>query len=161
MSDTLSTGSLRDELDALNTAYLRCIDDDDVESWPDLFTDPCLYKITTRENFDRAMPLGILECRSRGMLLDRVMCYRKVNVYEPQRYHHQLSGLVAERIDDTHVRCRSNYLVVRTMWNGEMSLFSCGQYLDVVTLTADGARFAERIVVQDSRRVDTLLVIPL
>ena len=42
-----------------------------------------------------------------------------------------------------------------------MSIFSAGVYLDKVVETADGLRFAERIVVQDSRRVETLLIIPL
>lgn len=40
-------------------------------------------------------------------------------------------------------------------------LFSCGRYLDRIRFTKAGPLFAERVVVQDSRRVDTLLAIPL
>ncbi|HLI22027.1 MAG TPA: aromatic-ring-hydroxylating dioxygenase subunit beta [Stellaceae bacterium] len=148
------------QIEALNTRYIRAIDDDKLEDWPALFTDPCFYRIVSRENFARNLPLSVMECASRGMLIDRVTGYRRVNVYEPQRYTHLLSGLVIEPIDASHVRCTQNYAVVRTMVTGEMTVFAAGVYLDRVRL-GDEALFEERIVVQESRRVDTLLVIPL
>ena len=46
------------------------------------------------------------------------------------------------------------------MVTGEMTIFSTGIYLDRIAL-GDQVQFEERIVVQESRRVDTLLVIPL
>jgi anthranilate 1,2-dioxygenase small subunit len=153
--------AVRRQIAELNTRYIRAIDDDKLEAWPELFTEQCLYKIVTRENFDRGFLLPLMECASRGMLIDRVTGYRRVNVYEPQRYTHMLSGLVVEFIDTTHVVCRQNYAVIRTMVTGEMSIFSAGIYHDRVVLSDDGAKFEERIVVQESRRVDTLLVIPL
>jgi anthranilate 1,2-dioxygenase small subunit len=151
----------RRQIEALNTRYIRAIDDDKLEAWPELFVEKCVYRIVTRENFDRGFSLPLMECASRGMLIDRVTGYRRVNVYEPQRYTHMLSGLVIERIDATRLSCKQNYLVIRTMVTGEMMIFSSGVYLDKVILGADGAKFEERIVVQESRRVDTLLVIPL
>ena len=102
-----------------------------------------------------------MECRSRGMLQDRVTGYRRINVFEPQRYSHQISGLTVESIDERTAKCRSNYLVVRTVVDGTMSLFSAGIYLDKVVIEPDGALFQERIVIPDSRRIETLLVLPL
>jgi 3-phenylpropionate/cinnamic acid dioxygenase small subunit len=72
-----------------------------------------------------------------------------------------ISGLSIEKVDGDRVTCRQNYLVIRTMINGEMTIFSAGIYYDKIVLGADGAMFEERIVVQESCRVDTLLVIPL
>lgn len=152
---------LRRQIEELNTRYIRAIDDDQLEAWPELFTEKCLYRITTRENFDRGFSMPLMECASRGMLVDRVTGYRRVNIYEPQRYTHMLSGLTIERADAARVVCKQNYLVIRTMVAGEMMVFSAGVYLDRIVLGADGAKFEERIVVQESRRVDTLLVIPL
>jgi anthranilate 1,2-dioxygenase small subunit len=152
---------MREQIEELQTRYIRCIDDDCLEAWPDLFTETCLYKVITRENYDQGLALGLMECRSRGMLQDRVTGLRKINVFEPHRYCHQISGLTIEPIDASSARCRSNYLVVRTMAGGDMTLFSTGVYLDRVVLTPEGARFEERLVVQDSRRIETLLVIPL
>lgn len=159
MADVSET--VRRQIEALNTRYIRAIDDDAVEEWPKLFTEECLYRITTRENFSQNLPLPLMEGTSRGMLVDRVFGYRRVNVYEPQRYTHLLSGLVIEPIDSTHVRCKQNYAVVRTMVTGEMTIFSAGVYHDRVVLNGNEALFEERIVVQESRRVDTLLVIPI
>jgi anthranilate 1,2-dioxygenase small subunit len=156
-----SDATARRQIEELNARYIRAIDDDRLEAWPELFTEKCLYRIITRENFDRGFTTPLMECASRGMLIDRVTGYRRVNIYEPQRYTHMLSGLVLEPIDATHIACRQNYLVVRTMVMGEMSIFSAGLYLDRVVLSENGATFEERIVVQESRRVDTLLVIPL
>ena len=159
------TGSIdaatRRQIEDLNTRYIRAIDDDQLEAWPELFIEKCTYRITTRENFARGYTTPRMECASRGMLHDRVTGYRRVNIYEPQRYTHLLSGLAMEPLDVTHIACRQNYLVVRTMITGEMMIFSAGVYLDRVVLGGDGAKFEERIVVQESRRVDTLLVIPL
>ncbi len=152
---------LRRRIEALHTRYIQVIDDDRLEEWPGLFTETCLYKIITRENFDQGLPLGVMECRSRGMMQDRVTGLRRINVFEPQRYLHQISGLTIEPAGQNRVTCRSNYLVVRTMSDGAMTLFSAGVYLDKIVLDDDSARFEERIVVADSRRIETLLVIPL
>ncbi len=153
--------NVRREVEALQTRYVRAIDDDRLEQWPGLFTETCLYKIITRENFEQGLPLAVMECRSRGMLEDRVTGLHRINVFEPQRYLHQISGLAIEAVEGQTVKCRSNYLVVRTTADGAMILFSAGVYLDRILLQDGGAVFEERIVVQDSRRVETLLVIPL
>lgn len=152
--------AVRRQIEALNARYIRAIDDDKLEDWPPLFTEKCLYRVTTRENFDRGLTMPLMECISRGMLIDRVTGYRRVNIYEPQRYTHMVSGLAIESIDKTTVTTRQSYAVIRTMVTGEMTIFSTGVYLDRIAL-GDEALFEERIVVQESRRVDTLLVIPL
>lgn len=152
---------LRRQIEALHTRYIQSIDQDKLEEWPALFIETGLYKIITRENFDQGLPLAVMECRSRGMMQDRVTGLRRINFYEPQRYLHQISGLTIDPVDNHTVNCRSNYLVVRTTGDGAMTLYSAGVYLDKVVLNGEGAKFEERIVVPDSRRVETLLVIPL
>ena len=48
------------------------------------------------------------------------------------------------------------------MRDGRMDLFAAGVYLDRVRNYADGSlRFAQRLVVCDSSRFDTLVAIPL
>ena len=155
------TESQRRQIEDLHARYIRLIDDDRIEEWPELFTDYCLYRITTRENYGQGSALGIMECQGQGMLADRVTGLRKINVYEPHRYSHQISGLSIESFDGETAVCRSNYLVIRTMADGDMSVFSAGVYLDKIALDGDAAKFEERIVVADSRRIDTLLVIPI
>jgi len=141
--------------------YVHCVDDDRLEAWPDFFAERCLYKIVSRENHDRGLPLGVMECDSRGMLKDRIASLRRANVYEPQTYRHQISALEVERLDGQRFKCRSNYLVVRTMADGAMSLFSTGRYLDRLVAEGDDFLIEERLVVFESRQIETLLVIPL
>jgi anthranilate 1,2-dioxygenase small subunit len=143
------------------TRYIHCIDDDRLEAWPEFFTERCLYKIISRENYDRGLPLGVMECDSRGMLKDRIASLRRANVYEPHTYRHQVSALEVAPLGEGRYQCRSNYLVVRTMADGTMTVFSTGRYLDRLAAEGDDFRLEERLVVFESRRVETLLVIPL
>ena len=71
---------LAERVAQLNAEYARAIDDDRLESWPDLFTDPCVYKITSADNHRRGLPVGLVYADSRGMLKDRVTALREANI---------------------------------------------------------------------------------
>jgi 3-phenylpropionate/cinnamic acid dioxygenase small subunit len=152
---------LAERVAQLNAEYARAIDDDRLESWPDFFTDPCVYKITSADNYRRGLPAGLVYADSRGMLKDRVTALREANIYERQAYRH-LVGLPAIRPSaNGTVHAETPFLVVRVMRDGTMDLFATGRYVDTM-VDEDGAlRFRERLVVCDSSRVDTLLAIPL
>ena len=146
-------------LSALNTEYANCIDADRLEDWPDLFLETCVYKITTADNQRRGYAAGIVYADSRAMLTDRIAALREANIYERQSYRH-IVGMPALR-SDKDIAAETPFLVVRTMRDGRMDLFAAGVYLDRVCEDAGRLRFAERIVVCDSSRFDTLLAIPL
>ena len=95
------------------------------------------------------------------MLRDRVSALRHANIYEAQRYRHVVSSVLVERVDADMVRAVSNFQVARIMRTGESTLFASGRYVDRIRLGAAEARFEERIVVLDSRAIDTLLAIPI
>ena len=145
----------------LHTRYVQVIDEDRLEEWPALFTEDAHYKITTRENHQAGLPLALYSCEGQGMLRDRVTGYRRINVYEPQCYRHQISALEVVEDPAGGWRCRSNFLVVRTLQRGDMSVFATGSYRDHIVEQDGVLRFAERLVITDSRQTDTLLVIPL
>ena len=150
-----------DRVSRLNADYARAIDDDRLEDWPNFFTDPCLYTITSADNHRREMPVGVIYADSRGMLKDRVAALREANVFERQSYRHVvgLPAILGER--DGAVRAETPFLVVRIMRDGTMALFATGRYLDALVEEAGALRFRERVVVCDSSRIDTLLAIPL
>jgi len=84
------------------------------------------------------------------------------NIYERQRYRHILGMPLITGDTDGTVSAETSFLVVRTMRDGQMSVFAAGVYLDKVRRDESEAwRYAERIVVCDSQRFDTLLAIPL
>jgi anthranilate 1,2-dioxygenase small subunit len=141
--------------------YARCIDDDRLESWPDYFDDPCTYKITTAVNHRDGLEAGIVFANSRGMLVDRVSALREANVYERHTYRHILGMPSILSHENSGVRTETPFLVARIMRDGTTDIFATGRYLDLYRLRGDGAKLAERIVVCDSSRVDTLLALPL
>jgi anthranilate 1,2-dioxygenase small subunit/terephthalate 1,2-dioxygenase oxygenase component beta subunit len=147
---------------ALNTDYAGGIDADRLEEWPGLFLEQGRYRITTADNQRRGYAAGIIYADSRAMLTDRVAALREANIYERQTYRH-IVGMPALRPGDVgEIAAETPFLVVRTMRDGRMDLFAGGVYLDRVRDDTDGRlRFAERIVVCDSSRFDTLVAIPL
>jgi anthranilate 1,2-dioxygenase small subunit len=140
--------------------YVHALDDDRLEDWPEFFVENARYRITTEENFSRGLPLPIIYADSRAMLRDRVSALRHANIYEAQRYRHIVSSVLIEREDAGIVRATSNFQVVRVMHTGESALFASGRYLDRIRV-GKRPQFEEKIVVLDSRSVDTLLAIPL
>jgi 3-phenylpropionate/cinnamic acid dioxygenase small subunit len=68
---------------------------------------------------------------------------------------------LVDRLDADTARATSNFQVVRIMHTGESLLFASGRYLDRIRLNGKEPQFEEKLVVLDSRSVDTLLAIPL
>jgi 3-phenylpropionate/cinnamic acid dioxygenase small subunit len=150
------------EIAALNAATARALDSGRLEDWPGFFLDRCLYKVTTADNYQKGYQAGLIYADSRAMLVDRIAALREANIYEQQRYRHILGMPLIEAGADGLVVAETSFLVVRTMRDGQMIVFAAGVYLD--TLRRDDAgtwRYAQRIVVCDSQRIDTLLAIPL
>jgi 3-phenylpropionate/cinnamic acid dioxygenase small subunit len=145
----------------LIAAYAECIDDDRLEEWPDFFVEKCRYLITSRHSHEAGHRHGVVYAASRGMLKDRVLALRRANIFEPHRYRHIVGPIRVGKIADGVVEVRSNFVAVRIMHDGEMSLFAAGRYLDRVDLSTEPYHFIERLVVLDSQKIDTLLVIPL
>jgi 3-phenylpropionate/cinnamic acid dioxygenase small subunit len=150
------------EIAALNAACARALDSGQLENWPGYFLDRCVYRLTTADNHEKGYQAGLIYADSRAMLVDRVAALREANIYERQRYRHILGmPLIGEEVAGLFP-VETSFLVVRTMRDGQMMVFAAGVYLDRVGRDAAGAwRYAERIVVCDSQRIDTLLAIPL
>ena len=149
-------------LAALNGEYVRCIDADRLEAWPDFFHERCLYKLTSAENHRRGYAVGVIYADSRAMLRDRVAALREANIFERQAYRHLVGMPTIGACRDGRTEVETPFLVTRIMRDGRMDLFATGVYLDqVLPDDAGRLRFAERVVVCDSSRFDTLVAIPL
>lgn len=141
--------------------YVHSIDDAQYEAWPDFFADDCAYRITTRENFEARMPMGVLSCNSKGMLHDRINSLRKANIYEPHRYRHLLGPTRLQVGEEGVLHARTGFTLVRIMESGATDLFLTGLYDDKIVAVDGELKFRERIVILDSSRVDTLIVLPV
>ena len=156
---TVTNFRLRADVEALHARYAHALDNDELEQWPNFFTQDGRYRVTTAENESRGLPLPVIYCEGQAMLRDRVASLRHANIYEPQRYRHMFSAILLENEAPASVKSIASFLVVRIMENGETMLFASGRYIDRISVPE--MRYEERVVICDSRRFDTLLAIPL
>jgi anthranilate 1,2-dioxygenase small subunit len=141
--------------------YAHRLDDGRINAWTGFFTEDATYQITTRENHEAGYPIGIMLCKGRGMMEDRVLALKTANVFEPHTYCHIVGRPQLDEESPGTLAARSNFSVYRTMESGETDLFAIGKYLDRIVFEAGTPKFRERRVILDSRCVDVLLVFPL
>lgn len=158
---TISSLSLREQVQDFHASYVRCIDADALEHWPDFFTEDCRYCVTTAENLREGLAAGLIWANNRAMLHDRVTALRHANIYEPQSYRHILGwpSILSQEADSA--RCETPFMVARIVQGETTSLFATGVYQDVFDLRRQPIRLLSRDVVCDSNRIDTLLALPL
>jgi len=111
-------------LQQLYSDYASAVDSGQWELWPEFFTTDGIYKLQPRENHERGFPLSTLAFDSQAMLRDRVYGIKETLFHDPY--------------------CEANYAVFRTKLDGASSVFNVGRYLDIVTQTSTGLKFAQR-----------------
>ncbi|MSQ18793.1 MAG: anthranilate 1,2-dioxygenase [Betaproteobacteria bacterium] len=142
--------------------WARTIDEGRLESLAELLIERGEYKVVSRFNVDRGLPVALIHTKSRAQLRDRITSMRVANVYEPHNYRHAVSGVQVIGASNGVYEVRANYTVIRIMdHDGSMALFACGQYQDKVVFEGGTALFQQHQVTYDSRAIDTLLVLPL
>ena len=152
---------LRARLADLYCAYTDVLDEGALERWPDFFTEECLYKVIPRENFEQELPIALIFCESRNMLVDRVVALRETALYVPRIVRHLTSNIRLRTIEAQGLRLTANFALYQTMTDQPSDLFLCGRYHDRVVEDGGQLRFAERICVYDSTIVPTSLIYPV
>ena len=149
-------------IEGLVYEWARAVDENRLEDLAGLLTEDGEYKVASRYNADRGLPLAVIHTRSRGQLRDRITSLRVANIYEAHSYRHLVSGVQVIGEESGAFEVLSNYAVIRIMeHDGASSIFSTGQYRDSIVLEGGAPRFRRRHVVFDSKAIDTLLVYPL
>ena len=148
-------------LHELYSDYAAALDARELQRWPDFFTEDAVYRLQSRENFDRGLPLATLSFESRGMLKDRVFGAAETIYHDPyvQRHITGLPRLLA-REGDVLV-CEAPVLVVRTKRDAMPEILIVGRYLDRVVPHDDGLRFAQRLVIFDNDLIANSIIDPV
>ena len=152
---------LRTRLADLYCAYVDALDDAELERWPDFFTVDCLYKVIPRENFEQQLPIALIYCESRDMLVDRVVALRETALFVPRSVRHLTSNIRLRAEGPDGFRLTANFALYQTMVDQPSELFLCGRYHDRIVEDGGSLRFAERICVYDSTIVPISLVYPV
>ena len=152
---------LRAEIEEFNTEYARVIDEGDLEAWPDFFAEDGLYRVTSRENADDNLPIGLIYCDGRGMMIDRVRATHKTTTHEPRYLRHFNSNVQVSGIEGGQILARSNYLVVETLMEGGTHIFQAGRYEDTFVRVGDALKLHARHCIYDTLQVTNALVYPV
>jgi anthranilate 1,2-dioxygenase small subunit len=152
---------LRARIEALYYDYAAVLDDKEFDRWPEMFTEDCFYRVTSRENVELNLPLGIIHAESRAMLKDRVVALKETSMYVPRRVRHFIANIRIFEPDATGVRVRANFSVHQTLPDQESGMFLSGEYQDRVVEQQGKLLFAEKICIHDATVVPISLVYPL
>ena len=152
---------LRARLADLYCAYDDALNEGALERWPALFTEACIYKVIPRENVERGLPIALIYCESRDMLIDRVVALRETALYAPRIARRITSGACLRAIGPDGLLLTASFAVFQTMPDQPSELFLCGRSQDRVVDESGALRFAERLCIYDSTIVSTSLVYPV
>jgi anthranilate 1,2-dioxygenase small subunit len=166
MAQTQGDGQLNDpvlarRVERLQLAYVHSIDDGDLDRWPEFFVDPCFYRVTARDNFEKGYDIGVMRFESVGMLRDRVMATRNAAVFAPRTIRHILGGTMLEEISADGIRTRTNVAIYQTSADGDTMLLMAAQYRDLIVEDNGELLFREKQVIYDTLRLPDSIVFPL
>jgi anthranilate 1,2-dioxygenase small subunit len=152
--------TLRGEVEDFYAEYSDIIDSGELERWPEVFVEPWLYRIVSKENYDKGLPLSLMRCDSMGMLKDRALASQKLNVYAPRAWRHSITQIRAREEHD-RIAVRANFVVFETLQDEHTRVLCAGRYLDTMVRSEAGLRLREKICIYDAALIPGSIVMPL
>ncbi|QJU60588.1 SnoaL-like domain-containing protein [Sphingomonas sp. AP4-R1] len=140
--------------------YYATLDAVDLEAWPNFFTEDCVYRVISRENYERGFSLATIGAESRGMLMDRVTGLRTTQVYAPRYYRRFAGPLKIGRGADGAVPVEHNLLLVQTLIDKQSEIILSARCYDSVVEVDGRLALERRDVVFDSEMIPNSLIYP-
>ncbi|MDB6085419.1 MAG: anthranilate 1,2-dioxygenase [Gammaproteobacteria bacterium] len=140
---------------------VNLLDDDKLETWVDCFAENAVYRILSRENTERKLPLPLFQCENKNMIRDRVLSLRKANVTNLHRDRHVAGPAKLTSDSSDVITAESSYALYQSTYEGTSRLFSVGAYRDRIRIEEGRAVFVERTVIVDLFSVPTMLSTPI
>lgn len=150
-------GAVRDLYDD----YSHLLDAERYEEWLDLLTPECDYRVISRENLERGLPLATMRCDSRDMLADRIQALCETQFFARRIMRHFVSAVRIDSVDGERMRTTANFLVTETIVEEPSVVHCVGQYRDELVIDAGALRFVSKTAVYDAPLIRTSLVVPL
>jgi 3-phenylpropionate/cinnamic acid dioxygenase small subunit len=146
----------------LYDAYTAALDDSRYQDWVALFTDnKAEYKLTTKENYDRNLPIAIIYCDGKGMIEDRAFTTVETTIAQPRSLRHFVTGVSVREVVDDGYEVRANFLVMQTMLDRGTEIVMSGRYIDRVVHDGSAFRFERKTCVSDTLLYPTSVVAPV
>jgi len=137
------------------------IDQERWDDWMAMFTEDCIYRIQSRENFDRNLPMAALSMDGMGMLKDRIYGVTETIFHDPYHQTHVVSAPRVIKTEGDRIHSEANYAVFRTKNDGIAQVFNVGRYIDELKQTDGGLKLQSRICVFDNDMILNSLIYPI
>ncbi len=148
-------------IEQLNKVYARCLDDDNLEDWPNFFLEDSHYLIQSRENRNAELYGYVLYFKNKAMMRDRVKSLRIANYYNIHTDRHLITNVDILGENKGQYQARANYIIIQTDADGRSELFSAGEYVDQIVFVNGVPKFKERLVLLDTANILGLVAVPL
>lgn len=152
--------ALREEVSTFNAEYCAVLDRGDLEAWPLFFTEDAMYRISSRENTELGMPVGLVYCEGRAMMHDRAVAISRTQMFAPRYMMHILGQTRVESESDAGIVAQTPFLLIQTLVEGPSTLHLAACYHDRFVREGGKLMLAERIVIHDTEILANDLVHP-
>lgn len=160
--DDAELRALKAEIENFNWDYGDVLDGNRLAEWPNFFTEDAFYRIRSRENADANLPVGLVHCEGRPMMVDRVFALMHAEMFEPRYYRHVIgTARVLDVGAQGVIAARANYALYETIVDKDTRLLQAGQYVDEFVRAGDRLRLRRRECIYDSSIVETALIYPV
>ena len=151
---------IRAEIAELNAAYAACLDGGNYDEWPEFFTEHAWYRIVSRENHDRNMPLSILSLKGVPMMRDRIYGISSTIFHAPY-YQTHLVGCPVITATEGGYGAATGYAVYRTKRDGMPDILSVGRYIDEIVKEDNKFKFRKKFCVFDNDIIPNSIIYPI
>lgn len=151
----------RDSVERFYESYYDSLDENRLSDWPPHFSEDCLYRVVSRENFERGLPLSTIVAESRNMLIDRVTGLTKTQVYAPRYYRRFPGPLRVQAESNALVSVQHNLLIIQTLIDKQSEIVMSGRCHDKIELEQGRLQLKVRVFVFDSEMIPNSLIYPV
>ncbi len=151
----------RNEVDVFHSEYCSVLDGNNIEQWPDFFTEDCFYRVTERENADLNLPVGLIYAEGRAMLQDRAVAIGRTQMFAPRSLLHMISNIRILGVSASEITAVANYLLLQTLVEGATTIHQAGRVYDRFARLEGRLLIKERQAVYDTAIIANDLVYPI
>ncbi|TKC99406.1 aromatic-ring-hydroxylating dioxygenase subunit beta [Polyangium fumosum] len=159
--ETLRGYALRAAVEDVLYDYAAALDEGALERWPFFFTAGALYEVVSRENEERGLPLALVRCEGRGMMIDRATALKEVLFYSPRTYRHFISNVRPVWRSEERIEAVSNFVLLQTLVERETTVLVAGQYRDTLVVEDGKLLFGGKRCIYDTTMIPNTVVYPL
>ena len=152
--------ALRQEIEQFNAEYCAVLDANDLERWPSFFTELAMYRVTARENAELNLPVGLVYCEGRAMMVDRAIAISRTQMFAPRYMLHLLGQTRVEAESAEGILAQTPFMLVQTLVEGPSTLHLAGSYHDRFVYEEGKLLLADRQVIHDTNILANDLVYP-